>query len=133
MPKVNPINKLLDISAYKGSRTTKLQLVDNSTKSELSEPIEIPSPIMVRLFFLGKAYNLSALKRLDPESRDTLGCVSWKLICPELEFLNEVLSDPVVQYYLADLVLMLESNRTNKNGILKVTPPAMKAPYSYGY
>ncbi|MCB1671802.1 MAG: hypothetical protein R3F41_00785 [Gammaproteobacteria bacterium] len=75
------------------------------------EALHIPIGIVYRLHFLGRAYNFSAVKLIEPQGRSYLGYKTCQQLIVELEQLRTLLKDPVIEHYTRKLVNYLISNR----------------------
>ena len=76
-----------------------------------AEALHIPIGIVYRLHFLGRAYNFSAVKLIEPQGRSFLGYKTCQQLIVELEQLRALLKDPVIEHYTRKLVNFLVSNR----------------------
>ena len=75
------------------------------------EALHIPIGIVYRLHFLGRAYNFSAVKLIEPQGRSYLGYKTCQQLIVELEQLRALLKDPVIEHYTRKLVNYLISKR----------------------
>ena len=123
MPQVKPRNSMFEMATYENSETNEIRFLDSSTKSPLCDPTIIPTPILYRLYYLGRAYDLQGLKRFRPDQRNMLGFVDSQQICSELEFLNTVVTDPLVRAFSDEIESKLVSVRGNTNSRLQTIPP----------
>jgi hypothetical protein len=123
MPHVKPRDGMFDVATYENSQTNQIRFVDGSTKSELCAPTIIPTPILYRLYYLGRAYDLQGLKRLRPDQKDTLGFLESQQICSELEFLNRVVTDPLLKAFSDEIESKLVSIRANTKCCIETVPP----------
>ena len=62
MPPVKPIDSILDIGSYAGDRKVAFRLVGGGRLSgALAATVEIPLPIVYRLYHLGRAYDFQTI------------------------------------------------------------------------
>lgn len=76
-----------------------------------SEALHIPIGIVYRLHFLGRAYDFSTVKLIEPQGRSYLGYRTCQQLIVELEQLRALLRDPVIEHYTRKLINFLISKR----------------------
>ena len=73
--------------------------------------MQVPIGIVYRLHFLGRAYNFSAVKLIEPQGKSFLGYKTCQQLVVELEQLLALIKDPVIEHYTRKLINFLIANR----------------------
>jgi hypothetical protein len=114
MPQVKPINRILDIDAYKNDRKIIFQVNDSLQPQEgANNMVEIPISIAFRIYYLGRAYDFQTIKLIYPSGRSRINYIHLPLLTLELEQIFEIVNDPIVRCYLGFLLPLLKNIRTN--------------------
>lgn len=77
------------------------------------DAVHIPIGIVYRLYFLGRAYNFSAIKLVEPKGQSYLGYDTCQQLIVELEQLQALVKDPVAEHYVRKLTKYLISSRAD--------------------
>jgi hypothetical protein len=123
MPKVKAWKNKLNLDSYKESQTSILQVVGDVNCMRVGEKISIPVPIMYRFYHLGRAYDFQAMKLFRPEGKILIDWIHLQQICGELEYLSEIVIDPVITHFTALLLPVLQSFRTEKGAKMVIVSP----------
>lgn len=123
MPKVKPIDKILDINSYANDRKVIFRIVGSDQEpSDANDSVEVPISIVYRLFHLGRAYDFQAIKLIQPGGMTRIEYVHLPLLTLEFEQIFHIVNDPVAQHYLRQLLPLLKSKRHDtKTALLVVT------------
>ena len=123
MSRFNAWNNMLELSKYEKADKTLIQFVDNTQREKIGEPIEIPIPIMYRLYHLGRAYDFQTMKLLRPNSEMVLDRINILELYAEINFLEQVIKDPIITHFIDVLMPILKSVKDIKGaGMVVITP-----------
>ena len=111
--------KIFDLRHYALSKRVMFNIGELGTEVSDSDALQIPIGIVYRLYFLGRAYNFSAIKLVEPQGRSYLGYNTCQQLIVELEQLQSMVSDPVAEHYVKKLINFLINNRVDtEKGLL---------------
>ena len=124
MPKVKPIDQILDITAYAHETkvTFRMTRTDQTQDNAQTGGIEVPISIVYRLFHLGRAYDFQTIKFLSPTALTRVEYVHLPTLALEFERIFEIVNDPVARHYLQLLLGLLKNNRENTKTALLMVP-----------
>ena len=105
--------KIYDLRQYALSKrvTFNFGILGKDDKEE--QGVQIPIGIVYRLHFLGRAYNFSAVKLIEPQGKSYLGYRTCQQLIVELEQLRALIKDPVIEHYTRKLINFLIANRAD--------------------
>jgi hypothetical protein len=124
MPKVKPIDQILDINAYAHETKVTFRMVrtEQTQHNDQSYGVEVPISIVYRLFHLGRAYDFQTVKFLSPSALTRVEYVHLSTLALEFERIFEIVNDPVARHYLQLLLDLLKNNRQNTKTALLIVP-----------
>ena len=123
MPKVKAWNGMLDLQTYEKADKAVIQLIDNLKREKIGDQIEIPVPIMYRLYHLGRAYDFQTMKLFRPQGKMILDWMNLQQLSSEIEFFNKVIKDPIISHFMEILTPLLNSLRETKGAGMVIVAP----------
>jgi hypothetical protein len=123
MPKVKPIEKILDIDSYRNDRKVIFRIVGpDQQPRDANDSVEVPISIVYRLFHLGRAYDFQTIKLIQPGGMTRIDYLHLPLLTLEFEQIFHLVNDPVARHYLQTLLPLLKSKRHDtKTALVVVT------------
>ncbi len=104
-----PISKKLEITTYEHDQ--KVRFIGRG--SDDAPTVQVPLPIMYRLYHLGRAYDLGRVAGLHPTGNMVVDYVNSQTLSLELDLLASFVQDPVLQYYVQELEQLLAYIRSD--------------------
>ena len=112
--------RIYDLRQYALSKRVTFNFGVLGREDSEQEDVQIPIGIVYRLHFLGRAYNFSAVKLIEPQGKSYLGYKTCQQLIVELEQLQSLIKDPVIEHYTRKLVNFLIANRADPDQGLMV-------------
>lgn len=110
--RMRALSKKLDLATYARDKLVDFRIVSTS-ETDNEAMVSIPVPILYRYYHIGRAYDLRQLKNLQPTGSVSLDYVALQLLRMELEQVGDLVIDPVIHAYNAQLLPLLESARAD--------------------
>ena len=95
--KMRALQHKLTLATYAKDKVTRFQLSPASDISDLG--VCVPVPIMYRFYHLARAYDLPQLKNFSPTGNVAVDFIAMRFLITEIQALQELVDDPVVQFY----------------------------------
>jgi len=112
--------RIYDLRQYALSKRVTFHFGMLGNDVEEDEGVQIPIGIVYRLHFLGRAYNFSAVKLIEPQGKSYLGYQTCQQLTVELEQMRSLIKDPVIEHYTRKLINFLIANRADQDQGLMV-------------
>lgn len=111
-----PISKKLELATYTHDSTVRfIGRGDDDAPS-----VQVPLPIMYRLYHLGRAYDLGRVAGLHPTGNMVVDYVNSQTLSLELELIASFVHDPVLQHYIGELEQLLAYVRSDPKRTIAV-------------
>jgi len=123
MPEVKAWNGMLDLKTYEKADKAIIQLVDNLERKKIGEQIEIPIPIMYRLYYVARAYDFQTMKLFRPDGKIILDRINILKLSSEFEVLSEIVIDPILSHFSEILLPLLTSIKSTKGAGMVIVCP----------
>ena len=118
------LHKKLDLATYAHDKMVVFTFRSPATiEREQPAPISVPVPIMYRFYHLGRAYDLTQLKQMQPTGSSSVSFVPAQLLINELEQVAQLVSDPVIQHYSDLLVRSFKLVRHDTSSMVHIVAP----------
>lgn len=122
--RMRSLGKKLDLATYAKDTVGVFRLAGLSPGQWVSDDtVQVPIPVLYRLYHLGRAYDLHQLKNLHPAAGVVLDFVSIQLLIQELEQVADLVADPVLRHYTGLLIPYLTATRSETKWRLVVSVP----------
>ena len=118
MPKFKPTSGVLDLANYSNDRPIVFSFAGSSASSKSNDAVSMPISIAYRIFHLGRAYDFQSVKLMYPSGTARLDFAQREHLISELSQVRRLVNDPVVEYYLAQLLPYLEGRRKETGAAL---------------
>ena len=112
--------KIYDLRQYALSKRVIFNFGTLGHDGKDEQGVQIPIGIVYRLHFLGRAYNFTAVKLIEPQGKSYLGYRTCQQLIVELEQLRSLIKDPVIEHYTRKLINFLIANRADQDQGLMV-------------
>jgi len=112
--------RIYDLRQYALSKRVTFHFGSLGRDDQEVSGVQIPIGIVYRLHFLGRAYNFSAVKLIEPQGKTFLGYKTCQQLVVELEQLLSLIKDPVIEHYTRKLINFLIANRADPDQGLMV-------------
>jgi hypothetical protein len=103
--------RIYDLRQYALSKRVTFNFGLLGRDDDQQDGIQIPIGIVYRLHFLGRAYNFTAVKLVEPQGKTYLSYKTCQQLIVELEQMQSLIKDPVVEHYTRKLVNFLIAKR----------------------
>ena len=124
MAKFKPYSKALSIETYESDPTVEYRIVSSREGDENGKfQIEIPLSIAWRIYYLARAFDGQAVKKIEPKGMTRIDYLSIPLLTGELELVRGTVTDPVSSHYLDILIPLLKSSFSDTATTLIVRAP----------
>ncbi|MCP5200410.1 MAG: hypothetical protein H6977_10375 [Gammaproteobacteria bacterium] len=124
--KMRALTNKLVINTYDHDQKVLLRTTSRTGTEGERRAVEIPVPIVFRLYHLGRAYDLQEVAKLHPLKGTKLGIdyLAVQLLIQELDEVVDLVNDPVVQHYARALAEHLKVFRTDTQAGLFMSVPS---------
>lgn len=95
--KMRALHQKLNLATYAKDKVTRFRL--NPGLDFNDEGVSIPVPIMYRFYHLARAYDLPQLRNFSPTGTVAVDFIAMRFMITEIQALQELIDDPVVQFY----------------------------------
>jgi hypothetical protein len=112
--------RIYDLRQYALSKRVTFKFGLLGKDEDQQEGIQIPIGIVYRLHFLGRAYNFSTVKLVEPQGKTYLSYKTCQQLIVELEQVRSLIKDPVVEHYTRKLTNFLIAKRSYPDHVLLV-------------
>lgn len=105
-----PVSKKLELATYAHDKTVTFKVPGSGDDALL---VQVPLPIMYRLYHLGRAYDLGRIAGLHPTGNVAIDFINSQALGLELDLLASFVHDPVLHHYLDQLEKLIEYVRVD--------------------